>query len=192
MSSASTIKMTARQFLLLGEDPPGVRLELANGEIAVSPSPLPTHSFVVSMLLRILGNHVEAHKLGALFGDLDTLVEEYFVRRPDILYFAEDRLHLVGEKAVEGPPDLCIEVISPSSETIDREDKFSEYQDFSVPNYWIVDPAQRTFEAFQLRRKKYTSVVRGQGADTVHAPPFPELAIPLAELWWRPRGRGRQ
>jgi hypothetical protein len=41
---ASTIKMTARQFLELGEDPPGVRLELVNGEIAVSPSSIRDHS----------------------------------------------------------------------------------------------------------------------------------------------------
>ena len=37
--AVGTIKMTARQFLELGEDPPGVRLELVDGEIAVTPSP---------------------------------------------------------------------------------------------------------------------------------------------------------
>jgi hypothetical protein len=51
MSRVSTIKMTARQFLELGEDPPGVRLELVDGEIAVSPSPVPRHSFTVVALL---------------------------------------------------------------------------------------------------------------------------------------------
>ena len=43
----STIKMTARQFLQLGEDPPGVRLELVNGEVAVNPSLIPRHARVV-------------------------------------------------------------------------------------------------------------------------------------------------
>ena len=41
MPVVSTTKMTARQYLMLGEDPPGVRLELVDGEVAVSPSPMP-------------------------------------------------------------------------------------------------------------------------------------------------------
>jgi Uma2 family endonuclease len=46
MSIISTCKMTAEQFLQLGQDPPGVRLELVDGEVAVSPGPIPEHSFI--------------------------------------------------------------------------------------------------------------------------------------------------
>ena len=184
MSIVSTIKMTARQFLDLGEDPAGVRLELVNGEVAVSPSPIPRHSYVVGALYLILGQYIKNHDLGTLLMDVDTILNVHLVRRPDILFFSTERLHFIGPKAIEGPPDLCVEVISPSSEDVDREDKFSEYEDFSVPNYWIVDPAQRTLDAYQRRRKKYTAVARGQGADMVHAPPFPDLPISLGELWW--------
>ena len=86
MPIVSTAKMTARQFLQLGEDPPGVRLELVAGEIAVSPSPIPDHGYVVASLLRILGNHVEENALGQLFPDIDTILGEFDVRRPDIIY----------------------------------------------------------------------------------------------------------
>jgi Uma2 family endonuclease len=185
--TVSTIKMTARQFLELGEDPAGVRLELVDGEVAVSPSPVPNHAFVVLTLARLLGNHVDSHDLGALFGDVDTLVSDYFVRRPDLLYFSKPRLHLVGDKAIEGPPDLCVEVISPSSTEIDRVDKFDEYRRFGVPNYWLVDPAMRTIEAFVLKRRKYVAAGRGQGTATVQLPPFPTLDINLGRLWWRRR-----
>src|SRR4051812_6528408 len=113
--TVSTIKMTARQFLELGEDPPGVRLELVNGEIAVSPSPMPDHSFVVISLARILGDHIEKNDLGQIFGDVDTIFGEFDVQRPDLLFFRKTRLHLIGEKAMEGSPDLAIEVVSPSS-----------------------------------------------------------------------------
>ena len=64
MSRVSTIKMTARQFLELGEDPPGVRLELVNGEVAVSPSPIPAHSYVVVQMLSMLNGHVKKSGLG--------------------------------------------------------------------------------------------------------------------------------
>src|SRR5437868_8574513 len=113
--SVSTIKMTARQFLELGEDPPGVRLELVNGEIAVSPSPVPGHSYTDRMLSFILLRHIKAHDLGQLYGDVDTIFGEHDVRRPDLIFFAKHRLHLIGEKAMEDPPDLCVEIISSSS-----------------------------------------------------------------------------
>src|SRR5690348_14129156 len=146
MPVISTTKMTARQFLMLGEDPPGVRLELVNGEIAVSPSPVPDHSFVVFALAAILREHIERHGLGQLFGDVDTMLGEFDVRRPDILFFAKPRLHLVGEKAMEGPPDLAIEVLSASSVQTDRRDKFKLYAAGKVRYYWIVDPKLRTIE----------------------------------------------
>src|SRR4030095_6159678 len=155
MSIVSTTKMTAKQFLELGEDPPGVRLELVNGEIAVSPSPMPAHSYVVMQLGAILVQQVRKHKLGRIYGDVDTIFGEHDVRRPDLLYFTKSRLHLIGEKAMEGPPDLCIEVLSPTSGGIDRKDKFKQYAKAGVRFYWIIDPHERSIEAYTLSRGKY-------------------------------------
>jgi Uma2 family endonuclease len=184
--TVSTIKMTARQFLELGEDPPGVRLELVNGEIAVSPSPTPDHSFVVLSLARMLGNHIERHDLGQLFTDVDTIFGEYDVRRSDLLFFRKSRLHLIGPKAMEGPPDLAVEVLSSGSATTDRRDKFKLYAAGKVKYYWIVDPKGRTIEAYRLVRGRYTGRVRGSGSDLIALAPFSELKIPLKKLW-RPR-----
>ena len=185
--TVSTIKMTARQFLQLGEDPPGVRLELVDGEVAVSPSPIPAHSYVDSQLRAILVHHVRDRDLGAIFGDVDTIFGKHDVRRPDVIYFAKDRLHLIGPTAMEGPPDLCVEILSPSSVEIDRQQKFAQYARGAVANYWIVDPAGRTVEAFRLSGDRYVQAGKGQHDDIVHLPPFEELTIPLADLWWPPR-----
>jgi Uma2 family endonuclease len=186
MSITSTIKMTARQFLELGEDPAGVRLELVNGEVAVSPSPIPDHSYIETMLKILLGQHILAHDLGRLYGDVDTLFGPHDVRRPDIIFFAKSRLHLVGKKAMEGPPDLCIEILSPSSATIDKVDKYEQYQSAGVVHYWIIDPEHRTAQAYQLTAGQYTSAAQGRDQDTVHFPPFIDLALPLAQIWHPP------
>jgi Uma2 family endonuclease len=186
MSRVSTIKMTARQFLALGEDPPGVRLELVNGEIAVSPSPIPRHSYAVGALHAILKAHVDQHDLGEVLMDVDTIFGEHDVRRPDIFFFAKARRHFIGEKAIEGPPDLVVEVLSPGSERIDRRDKFRLYATGKVKHYWIVDPEQKTVESYALRGAKYVGRVRGSGSDVVRLLPFPKLEIPLAKLW-RPK-----
>ena len=184
--TVSTIKMTARQFLELGEDPPGVRLELVNGEIAVSPSPVPDHSYVVGTLYSLIRSYIDEHDLGQLFLDVDTIFGEFDVRRPDILFFGKTRLHLIGNKAMQGPPDLAIEVLSPSSVQTDRRDKFKLYAAGKVKYYWIVDPKQRTIEAHRLRAGKYVGRIRGSGSDIVQLPPFDDLKVPLAKLW-RPK-----
>jgi Uma2 family endonuclease len=180
-----TIKMTARQFLLLGEDPPGVRLELVDGEVAVSPSPMPRHSYTDNKLRVILTTHIESHDLGEIFGDVNTVFGDFDVRRPDLLFFAKARLHFVGEKAMEGPPDLCVEIISPSSKIRDRKQKFKLYEKGKVAHYWIVDPEEKTIEGYKLVGGKYRLVGSGKNSDVVSLPPFGDLEIPLGRLWWK-------
>ncbi len=184
MSATATTRMTAREFLQLPEDPSGVRRELVNGEIVVSPSPNLFHSHVDRRLSQILMNYIDAHATGKVFGDVDNAVSKFTVRRPDVFYFSGPRLPLVAAGAVLGPPDLCVEIVSPSSVKIDRVDKLREYAAYGVANYWTIDPIQKTAEAYVLSGPSYALAARGKDDDKVHFPPFPELEIPLAKLWW--------
>jgi len=186
MPVVSTIKMRARQFIELGEDPAGIRLELVDGEVAVSPSPNPDHSYADRALSAILYQYVTDNTFGQLFGDVDTIFGENDVRRPDLIFFSKSRLHLVGDNAMEGPPDLCVEIISPSSIVIDREDKFEQYAAGGVAHYWIVDPLSKTAEGYVLQDQKYIETGRGSDSDVLRLPPFALLDIPL-QLLWRPK-----
>lgn len=182
--TVSTTKMTARQFLMLGEDPPGVRLELIDGEIVVSPSRAPEHSYTDRMLSHILLTHILKRGLGILLGDVDTVFGEHDVRRPDLIFYCKERVHLIRRSApLKHPPDLCVEVISPGTSKTDRKDKFVQYAAGEVAFYWIVDPRKRAVEAYQLSGCKYELAARGADSDIVRLPPFPELEIPLAQIW---------
>ena len=183
MSPLSTAKMTSRQYLMLGPDPPGVHLELAHGEIVVSPSPSPDHAEVIVNLVRILSSHIRERDLGRLFSDTDTVFDDENTRRPDIIFFAKSRRNWRGKKALHGAPDLCVEVLSPSNAGMDRDDKFDLYQRRRVPNYWIVAPDARTVEAYVLRRGKYHLAKSAKESQVVQLPPFPDLSIALAEVW---------
>jgi len=183
----STCKMTVRQFRQLGEDPPGARLELVDGEIAVSPSPQHPHAYAVPQMLSILVEHVRASRLGIVLYDLDTALDDYNSRRPDILFFSTARQHLVTDTNPEGVPDLAVEVISPSGVRIDRRDKFAQYAAAGIAFYWLVDPAAKTFEAYARRDGAYREVARGGGDENVTAEPFADLSIDLARLWWPPK-----
>ncbi len=184
MPIVSTTRMTARQFAMLGEDPPGVRLELVNGEIAVAPSATPEHSNSDIELIYLIKQHVNEHDLGIVFRDLDTPLDMFNVRRPDLLFFSHARAHLVTSKALKGPPDLCVEIISPSSSTIDRVDKFEQYRAAGVSHYWILDPLAQLLEGFSLQDNLYVSSGEGRNHDVITLPPFPKLKIPLSRLWW--------
>jgi Uma2 family endonuclease len=138
------------------------------------------------MLRHLLIQHVFERNLGQIFGDVDTIFGEHDVRRPDLIFFSKGRLHLVGEKAMEGPPDLCVEILSPSSTRTDRADKFEQYRAGGVAHYWIIDPDQRTIEAYSLQDGVFVLTGRGRGDHRVKLPPFPELQIPLGQLW-RPK-----
>ncbi len=186
MASAGTVKLTAPQYLALGEDPPGVRLELVDGEIALSPSPTRQHANIILRLSHLLLAHIDTKDLGELSGDIDTIFSPHEVRRPDLLFIRKDRLSLI--KAAHGydiAPDLCVEVLSPGSVEMDRGNKFRLYQASGVPHYWIVDPQQRLFESFELRDGLYRLGVIARDDQTAQAPPFPDLPIPLSRLWPR-------
>lgn len=68
------------------------------------------------------------------------------VVEPDVVYVGPDRMHTLGKKAILGVPSLAVEVLSPSTERIDRGKKRAIYARFGVPEYWIVDPDARTIE----------------------------------------------
>ena len=183
MPVVSTMKLTARQFLAL-EDPPGARLELVNGRIAVSPSTRPEHSWVDRKLTYILMGHIVKHDLGGLIGDVDTVFGKHDVRRPDLIYYTKDRLPLVKRgDALRFAPDLCVEIISPTSRKIDRRDKFTQYAKAAIPFYWIVDPFKLTIDGYRLAGNEYALVGSARDSELIRLPPFDDLELPLAELW---------
>lgn len=183
--SVSSTRLNARQFLMLGKDPPGVRLELVHGEIAVSPSPSFDHSYVDTALRSLLFHHIRKHDLGLLVGDVDTILSDFEVRRPDIVFIAKSRIHLHNPEAhgIRFAPDLCVEILSPGSADYDQHDKFELYQERGVAHYWIVDPVNRTFAAYTLGPGGFIRVASARDQQVVTADPFPALQIPLGELW---------
>ena len=104
---------------------------------------------------------------------MDTVLDNFNVRRPDILFFSSSRTHLIGEKHMEGPPDLAVEVIGPSSIEVDRDDKFEQYRAAKVRYYWIADPVMRTLEGWELKRSRYSTIGRAQGVNNIRLAPVP-------------------
>lgn len=135
--------MTADQYIALGETPE--RYELVDGVVIMSPSPTFRHQKLVMLLIRQLDRYVEPRG-GELVADIDIVLTPKIVYRPDIVYFRPGRLVGTPERLSE-PPDLIVEIISPSSKSLDLITKRNDYEKFGVGEYWVVDP-----ETLQVRR----------------------------------------
>jgi Uma2 family endonuclease len=175
--------MSARDFMALPEDPAKTRYELVNGEIIVSPAPNYDHAYALTQLLVLLATHINQHDLGQIVSDIDTYFDVNDVRRPDLLFFQTARLDHIRGRYPDAPPDLCIELLSPSNAAYDQTDKFELYQRTGVANYWIVDPMSRTAVAHTLVNGQYVQAGRGTNDDVVSFPPFLDLKIQLRKLW---------
>ena len=125
------------------------RYEVIDDELAVTPSPTNAHQIVVGNLILALGAFVRKHALGRLLpGPADVLFGEGDYVQPDVVFVQTSRMHLMRERGIEGPPDLVIEILSPSTAARDRGVKLERYRHFGVPEYWIVDLEARAVEVW--------------------------------------------
>ena len=83
----------------------------------------------------------------------------------------------------EGSPTLAIEVLSPSTERIDRRRKLDLYARHGVAHYWIVNPAARVIAAYVLDRDSYRPGGRLSGEHPAALPPFADLRLDPASIW---------
>ncbi len=161
------------------------RYEVIDGELAVTPSPSSRHQRVVTGLTRLLSTFVHDHRLGEVFvGPIDVLCAEGDYLAPDLVFVRKNRLGLVSDRGIEGPPDLVVEVISPSTAHRDRGTKLDRYRYFGVAEYWVIDPDAASIEVWALAAGADEPVALGS-ADTLRWQPSAEatLEFPIERLF---------
>jgi Uma2 family endonuclease len=116
--------------------------EWVEGEVIVHIPPKDQHQNVVEFLIQLLGPFVRLFNLGKVRVAPFSMrvLAGGPAREPDLFFLAADHLDRLTENELAGPADLAIEVISDESVGRDRGDKFYEYQEGGVREYWIVDP----------------------------------------------------
>ena len=138
-SLMTQVRFSYEDLRLFPDD--GLRRELIDGEVYVTPAPIIRHQRTVTRLSRLIGNFLDAHPLGeVLVAPVDVIFsEEDDVTEPDILYVSNERASIVSERGLEGAPDWLIEVTSPSTRKRDFTLKLKRYQKYGVRLYWIID-----------------------------------------------------
>ena len=110
------------------------------------------------------------------FGD-DVLV-------PDIAGWRRERMPDYPTTAyVTLAPDWVCDVLSPSTRQLDLCAKRPLYARERVAHLWLVDPVDRTLEAFELRGAQWVLLAAVKDADAVSIPPFDAITFSLGDLW---------
>jgi Uma2 family endonuclease len=163
--------------------------EILDGELFLSPRPAPRHLVASSHLGRLLGSFGdhEGHPGGWWILDEPELHFGEDVVVPDLGGWRRERLPTMPETAFFSmAPDWVCEVLSPSTERIDRSRKLRIYAHAGVSHAWLVNPVERTLEVLRLREGAWTIVAVCSGADAIRAEPFDALELPLGRLWVEP------
>jgi len=141
-------------------------IELYRGELIMPPHPTHRHQRVVGRAYRLLSDFVEDRNLGIVqVAPLPVRLGPDHVREPDVLFLLNEHADRIGDQCW-GPPDLAMEVTSPSTRKADRQEKPREYAQAGIREYWLLDPEAETIEVYVLRKRAYRLWVKAARGET--------------------------
>jgi Uma2 family endonuclease len=80
-------------------------------------------------------------------------------------------------------PDWICEVLSPSTESLDRAKKLGIYARAGIGHAWLVNPLLQTLEVLLLASGRWTLAATHEGSAPVRAEPFDAIELELGALW---------
>jgi Uma2 family endonuclease len=176
------IVLTYEDYVLLPND--RNRYEILEGELTVTPAPSTKHQSASANLFKLLSRHIDDRNLGKLFyAPIDLILDPTTILQPDLLFVFSAHQHIITERAIEGVPDLVVEILSPTTSRTDRVTKAQIYARHNVPVYWIVDPDEESIEIYLLEGDAFRPAVTLRGATSAIAPPFTELEIAARDVF---------
>lgn len=160
----------------------GRRYELVRGELLVTPPQRPRHQRISKRLMFALDAYFERTKRKEVFAaPIDVILTDEDVFVPDLLVVAEP--NHVTERAIEAPPLVVVEILSPSTRKRDLGIKAERYAELGVPHYWIVDPENEKVACFRLQDGSYRLIAEAAGTTTLAHPDWDGLVLDLGALW---------
>jgi len=178
-------RMTADEYLALPPTDQNRRLELIDGELVVNEPKLPHQRIVFWLVTRITVWTEQGPDRGEVLGP-DVWLSERDVYAPDLVWVGPDHPYPDDQGALRTPPDLVVEVRSPSTWRHDRGRKRDLYEARGVAELWLVDHLTGTVE---VHRRSFPEAAAFDERHTLHAgdtlttPLLPGLTLDLATLF---------
>jgi hypothetical protein len=171
----------------LREVPDHLIAEILDGDLWVSPHPAPRHQHVAMMLSIELGPPFQHGEGGP--GGWNLLFEPelhlgHDVLVPDLAGWRKERTLKLMERAhITDSPDWVCEIISKSTEKIDRGLKQRIYARHGVRYLWFADPIKRTLEVFKLAADVWVPILTADNEAIANAQPFDAVPFRLSRIW---------
>jgi len=161
--------------------------EMLDGDLYASPQPAIRHAHAASVLGGQLMEPFHSGRNGPggwvildepeLHFGIDVLV-------PDLAGWRRERMPEAPDEAyITLAPDWVCEVLSPSTETLDRGKKLRTYARENVAHVWLVDPLRETLEVLSLESGTCAVLAEYEGRAGVRATPFDAIELELGALW---------
>ncbi|MDQ3130379.1 MAG: Uma2 family endonuclease [Acidobacteriota bacterium] len=160
--------------------------ELFEGELIVSKAPALKHQELIGNFVTILNVYLWQNPTGKIWITPGVIFDEYNSAIPDLVFVAKERIPQIASGIhIVGAPDLAIEIMSPGSENVRRDQivKRQTYARFGVKEYWIVEPIVEVIEISRLQNNVLASVGTFRNADEISSPLLPNLSFTVKDVF---------
>ncbi len=160
--------------------------ELFEGELSEAKAPSLKHQELITNFSIILGSSLWSNPIGQIWVTPGVIFDEYNSAIPDLILVAKDRIPQIASGIhIVGAPDLAIEIMSPGSENVRRDQivKRQTYARFGVKEYWIVEPLVEVIEVSRLQNNVLASVGTFRNADEIISPLLPDLTFMVKDVF---------
>jgi len=152
----------------------------------MSPSPNRLHQDIVWNLVSIFSRYLERNPIGrAYVAPFDVYLSDHNVFQADILFGSNENLERFADDGLHGPPDLAIEVLSPSTAQLDKKNKRRVYARVGVKELWLVDPLLLQIQRYDFARDTAKPVALVEENEVLATALLPGLTLAAAEIFKR-------
>jgi len=141
-----------------------VKAELLDGVMVVHSPEKTRHEQEFRFLFVLMNLFAYAHHWGEVLGSMATVhLGECRKVKPDIAAVRLERAHIITEDAIEGVPDLVLEIVSESTRRYDFGEKRKVYEEAGVPEIWLVDFERKVVMVVRRVGRRYRSEAKSRG-----------------------------
>lgn len=158
-----------------------LRREIIDGDLVVNVAPITRHQRAAMALAVTLFNYSRLRGGEAFFAPYDVYLALDNVVEPDLIFVRADHLGRIGTKYLEGPPDLVVEISSPSTRHLELVRKRELYERFGIPEYWYVDLEAERVEVYVLGKSGYATPLIRYAGESLQPAGLPELTVPVTQ-----------
>lgn len=158
-------------------------IELLDGVLRILPSASSAHQQVCGALLVSVMRYKLMCACGTVMHQMPVRLSKGRIRQPDILFLRDEHADR-QEPRICGIPDWVAEVIDEPSRLTDEVTKLQEYARAGIPEYWLIDPADRSIRVHTLPHEAltYTLIATYRAAQVARSEQLYGLEVSIDDI----------